>query len=86
MPELLTKNEPEYTEDARRAKLQGTVELMIVVGADGRVSSVEVVRGLGLGLDEKAVEAVKAWRFRPAMSDGKPVASSASVAVTFRLL
>jgi protein TonB len=86
MPELLTKKEPEYTEDARKAKLQGTVDLTIVVGADGRVERVDVIRGLGLGLDDRAVEAVKQWRFRPATADGKPIAASAAVAVTFRLL
>jgi TonB family protein len=86
MPELLTQNEPEYTEEARKAKLQGTVDLTIVVGADGRVERVDVIRSLGLGLDERAVDAVKKWRFRPATSDGKPIAASAAVAVTFRLL
>lgn len=86
MPQLLTQNEPEYSEEARKAKLQGTVDLTIVVGADGRVERVDVIRGLGLGLDERAVDAVKKWRFRPATSDGKPIAASAAVAVTFRLL
>src|SRR6185437_6974893 len=73
LPELLTPSEPEYTEEARRAKLQGTVGLTIVVSADGRVTSVEVTHGLGLGLDERAIETVKAWRFRPATMDGKPI-------------
>ncbi len=86
LPELLTPSEPEYTEEARRAKLQGTVGLTIVVSADGRVTSVEVTHGLGLGLDERAIETVKAWRFRPATMDGKPIPSKASVDVTFRLL
>ena len=86
LPELVTKKEPEFTEEARRAKLQGTVDLVIVVGADGRVANVQVIRGLGLGLDERAVDAVKQWKFRPGTADGKPIAMSASVAVTFRLL
>lgn len=85
-PVLLYKVEPEFSEEARKAKLQGTVMLYGEVDASGRLSNVRVTRGLGLGLDEKAVEAVKQWRFRPAYRDGKPVVEAAAIEVNFRLL
>ena len=85
-PQLVYKVEPEYTEEARKAKHQGTVTLYAVVDADGRVSKVQVARSLGLGLDEKAIEAVKQWKFIPGKKDGKPVPVAASIEVTFRLL
>ena len=85
-PVLLSHQEPEYSDEARKAKLQGTVVLSIVVTATGQVASVRVVRGLGLGLDDKAMEAVRQWRFRAATMDGKPVAAGALVEVNFRLL
>jgi TonB family protein len=77
--------DPEYSEEARKAKYQGTCVLMLVVGPDGHPRDIRVGRSLGLGLDEKAVEAVKQWRFEPAMKDGKPVAVAISVQVEFRL-
>jgi protein TonB len=58
--------EPPYTEEARKAKLQGSVTLRVLIGADGRAKRVQVVKGLGLGLDDRASEAVRAWRFAPA--------------------
>jgi periplasmic protein TonB len=85
-PALLSKTEPEYSEEARKAKIQGTVSLSIVVTASGQVTSVRVIRSLGLGLDERAAEAVRQWKFRPATVDGKPVATQAVVEVNFRLL
>jgi len=85
-PELIFKPEPEYSEEARKAKFQGTVLLSIVVMPDGSTSNIRVVRPLGLGLDEKAIEAVQKWKFRPSLKDGKPVAVSANVEVNFRLL
>ena len=85
-PVLIFKVEPEYSEEARKAKFQGTVLLAIVVDKNGRVADVRVVRPLGLGIDEKAIEAVKKWRFRPAMLNSKPVAVAANVEVNFRLL
>jgi TonB family protein len=83
---LQWKAEPDYSEDARRAKLQGTVVLHIVIDARGQATSIRVVRSLGLGLDEKAVEAVAKWRFRPAQQNGRPVPQPAIVDVSFRLL
>ena len=85
-PVLLYKKEPEYTEEARSAKLQGTVVLSTTIGTDGRAGNIQVLKSLGLGLDEKAMEAVRQWKFRPAMQDGKPIESTHQVEVNFRLL
>jgi periplasmic protein TonB len=85
-PTLLQKVEPEYSEAARKAKHQGTVLLYVEVDPSGRAVNVRVQRSLGLGLDEKAVEAVKKWRFRPGTKDGKPVTVAATIEVNFRLL
>jgi TonB family protein len=85
-PQLLYKVEPEFSEEARKVKHQGVVVLSIVVDAGGDVRNIRVLRQLGLGLDEKAIEAVSRWRFRPGLFDGKPVATEASVQVNFQLL
>jgi len=85
-PVVLYKKEPVYTEEARNAKLQGTVVLATTIGTDGRAGNIQVLKSLGLGLDEKAIEAVKQWKFRPAIQDGKPVESTHHVEVLFRLL
>jgi len=78
--------EPEYSEEARKAKFQGTVRLSLVVDEHGLPTAVKVITPLGLGLDQKAIEAVEKWKFKPGMKDGKPVAVQASVEVNFRLL
>ncbi len=85
-PQLISKIEPEYSEEARKAKYSGTVLLSIIVDANGLPRDIKVVRPLGLGLDEKAIEAVSHWRFRPGMKGGKAVATQAQVEVNFRLL
>jgi len=85
-PSILMKVEPEYSEEARKAKWQGTVQLSLVVDDQGRPQSIKVTRSLGLGLDQKAIEAVEKWRFRPGMKDGKPVPVMATIEVNFRLL
>jgi protein TonB len=85
-PVPIFKVEPEYSEEARKAKFQGTVLLAIVVTEDGRTSNVRVLRPLGMGLDEKAVEAVMKWRFKPGYKDGHAVPVQANVEVNFRLL
>jgi TonB family protein len=85
-PQVISKVEPEYSEEARKAKYQGEVLLSLVIDSNGVPRDIKVVRPLGLGLDEKAIEAVQRWRFRPAMKGGKAVAVSAQVAVNFRLL
>lgn len=85
-PVLLVKTDPEYSDEARHAKLQGIVVLHIEVSAKGKPQNITVVRGLGLGLDERAVQAVRQWEFRAGTINGKPAVTSADVYVTFRLL
>ncbi len=77
--------DPEYSEEARKAKYQGTVVLWVIVGADGRPHDIRIQRSVGMGLDEKAVEAVRTWRFEPARKDGQPVAVQVNIEVNFRL-
>jgi TonB family protein len=84
-PRAIYAPDPEYSEEARKAKYQGTVILWVIVGSDGRVHDVKVQRSLGMGLDEKAMEAVKTWRFEPSRKDGQPVAVQVNVEVNFRL-
>jgi len=85
-PTVLYKVEPEYSEEARKAKYQGTVVLYVEVDTNGKPRNIRVMRSLGLGLDEKAIEAVEKWKFRPGVKDGKPVVVAASIEVNFRLL
>ena len=85
-PKPLFTPEPEYSEDARNAKLQGIVLISMVVDPSGRTTHIKVLRPLGLGLDEKAMEAVRRWMFAPGKKDGKPVAVAATAEVSFRLL
>jgi TonB family protein len=84
-PVPIYKPEPPYTKEARAAKLEGTVVLWIVVGADGAVTDAKVVKGTDKGLTENAVETVKTWKFRPAMKAGKPVPCKVSVEVSFKI-
>jgi periplasmic protein TonB len=86
MPVPLYRPEPEYSEEARKAKYQGTVVLYGIVDPSGKTRDLKVMRSLGLGLDEKAIEAVQKWRFRPGTKDGKPVPVYVSIEVNFRLL
>jgi len=85
-PSVLYKVEPEFSDEARKAKYQGTVLLTIEVGEDGKPHKLRVLRGLGLGLDEKAIEAVSRWIFRPALRNGHPIRAAATIEVNFRLL
>ncbi|HEX6505088.1 MAG TPA: energy transducer TonB [Terriglobales bacterium] len=84
-PRAIYSPDPEYSKAARKAHYQGTVVLWMVVAADGRPHDIKVARSVGMGLDEKAIEAVKKWRFKPATIDGKPVAVQINVEVDFRL-
>jgi TonB family protein len=77
--------EPEYSEEARKVKQQGMVVLSLIVDAQGQARNIHVARSLGMGLDEKAIEAVKKWRFAPATKDGVPMATQVNVQVNFRL-
>lgn len=85
-PTLLSKMEPQYTEEARAAGYSGAVMLSIVVGTDGKAEDVRVIKPLGMGLDEKAIEAVQQWVFRPGTNRGEPVKVRAQIEVNFRLL
>jgi periplasmic protein TonB len=85
-PVVLYKVDPEFSEEARKAKYQGTVLVAIEVGEDGKAHSFRIIQSLGLGLDEKAIEAVSQWKFKPAMRNGRPVRAAATVQVNFRLL
>jgi len=84
-PQPVSTPDPEYTEQARVAKTQGTCILWLIVDDQGRPRDIRVVRGLGMGLDAKAIEAVKQWKFQPAMKDGRPVNVQISVEVGFHL-
>jgi TonB family protein len=84
-PVPIYKPEPAYSEEARKAKYQGTVVLWIVVDALGNVTDCKVVKPLGLGLDEKAVETVRTWKFKAAQRNGTPVPVRVMVEVSFRL-
>ena len=85
-PVVTFKVEPEYSEEARKAKFQGTVLLYIEVSERGLPQNPRIIRALGMGLDEKAIEAVMKWRFQPGRKDGRPVTVAAQVEVNFRLL
>jgi TonB family protein len=85
-PALVFKKEPEYSEEARKAKYQGTVILYVEVDPSGHATNIRVQRSLGLGLDEKAIEAVRQWKFKPGYKDGRPVTVAATIEVNFRLL
>ena len=84
-PKLLYKVEPEYTPEARIAKYQGTVQLSVEIGMDGVARNFQVVKGLGLGLDQNAVTAVRQWQFQPGTKDGAAVPVLATIEVNFRL-
>ncbi len=84
-PIPIYKPEPPYSEEARKAKYQGTVVLWIIVDAQGNVTDLRVVKPLGLGLDEKAVETVRTWKFKPAMRNNVAVPVRVGVEVSFRL-
>jgi protein TonB len=84
-PRPLAMPDPEYTEPAREAKLEGMCVLGLIVGADGKPRDIRVIRKLGMGLDEKAMIAVSQWTFAPATRDGIPVPVQISVQVSFKL-
>ena len=85
-PSLIYKVEPEFSEEARKAKFQGMVVLSVEVDASGRPAHLVVVSSPGLGLDQKALDAVAQWRFRPAYRDGRPLTTTARIEVNFHLL
>lgn len=85
-PKLVHSVPPKYTEKARKARIEGTVYLYVVVDEAGIPRNMKVVHSLDPGLDQKAMEAVSEWRFKPGTKDGRPVAVSAQVQVNFRLI
>lgn len=84
-PKAVYMPDPQYSKEARKAGRQGTVVLWIIVGVDGRPVDIQVARSLGMGLDEQAIEAVRKWKFKPALKDGQPVPVKANVEVSFWL-
>jgi TonB family protein len=84
-PVLLSKTEPMYSEEALKAKLEGTVTLYVQIDPSGHPTNIKVVKSLGLGLDENALDAVQKWTFRPGMLKGEPVTVEATIDVSFRL-
>jgi len=84
-PRPIYSPDPEFSEEARKAKYQGTCTLMIVVSTDGKPTNIRVVNSLGMGLDEKAIETVRTWRFEPGQKDGHPVNVEMAVEVDFHL-
>ena len=85
VPQVIYSPEPSFSDEARKSKTQGKVTLLLVVGKDGRPSSIRVRESLGMGLDERAIEAVTRWRFRAATLNGQPVATQIAVEVDFHL-
>lgn len=85
LPRAIYSPEPEFSDEARMAKYQGIVTLTIIVLPDGRPVDIHVSRALGMGLDEKAIAAVRTWRFEPGKRDGHPVAVRMDIEVDFHL-
>jgi len=85
-PVLIYRVEPEFSDEARKAKVQGVVMLSGEVDTNGRLRNIRITQGLGLGLNEKAIEAVRQWRFRPGYRDGHTVVTAATIEINFRLL
>lgn len=85
-PQVLSAPDPTFTEEARQAKASGKVVVYLQVNPEGRPMHVRVLKGLGMGLDEKAVEAVRQYRFKPAMRDGHPVTVEMNIDVNFQIL
>ncbi|MEO8096152.1 MAG: TonB family protein [Acidobacteriota bacterium] len=85
-PAIIYRPEAEYTEEARAKKIQGAVVLEVIIDERGIASGIKIIQPLGMGLDEKAIEAMHKWRFKPGMKDGVPVRVRATIEMQFRLL
>lgn len=85
-PSVVSKVDPEYTDEARAALLEGTAVVTVEIGTDGLAHNAQVVQGLGLGLDENGLDAISQWRFQPGIKDGRPVTVLATIEINFRLL
>ena len=84
-PRTIYAPDPQYSDQARSVKFTGSVLLWLIVDADGLPKDIRIVRSVGLGLDERALDTVKTWRFEPGRKDGQPVATQINVEVSFRL-
>lgn len=84
-PRLISSPQPTYTEEARKAKIEGDCFVSIAVDDKGNLTDLHVIKSLGMGLDERAIEAIKTWKFEPAYKDGKPVAAKLILQVSFHL-
>lgn len=84
-PKVIYKVEPEYTTEARNAKINGTVILSLTINSSGKPGDIKVVRSLDAGLDQNAIAAVSVWRFAPAMKNNRAVSVHANIEVNFRL-
>ena len=84
-PVKLSAPQPQYTEEARRARVQGVVIVQAIIDCDGFVASTTVLKGLPMGLSEAAVDAIRQWRFQPARQDGRAVMVYYNLTVNFRL-
>lgn|ERR1017187_4663939 len=84
-PQPISSPPPTYSEEARKAKIEGDCIVSLVVDEKGNPTNLHVVSGLGMGLDEKAIEAIKTWKYKPAFRDGKPIAAKLFVKVSFHL-
>ena len=87
LPTCVYCPDPQYTDEAREAKLQGRVTLRVLVGADGRASQIQIVQGIGMGLDDRAVQSVRSWKFTPAHDGGRRVVPTwVTIEIIFRLI
>ncbi len=84
-PRVIYSPDPVFSEEARKAKFQGTVVLWLIVGVDGRTRDIRIQRSLGMGLDENAIDAIRRWRFEPGHKDDVPVAVQVNIEVNFQL-
>lgn len=84
-PRIITRSEPQSSEEARHAGVSTTITVSLVVNENGVPEDIRVVRGAGFGLDEMAVRAIESWRFEPAVREGKPFKTSSRVALHFNL-
>lgn len=86
VPKLIYRVEPQYTEEAKAAKISGTEFVTVVVGTDGLAHDISITKGLGYGLDEEAIKAVTLWHFQPGTLNGDPVAVRANIEINFKLM
>ena len=83
-PRIIHSVVPEYTKEALDAKIEGDVVLSFLVGTDGSVSDIKVLKGLGYGLDEKAIECLQQWRLSPGTTHDEPISTHATAEINFR--